>query len=88
LTHDVRQPGVVLRVLAGQGSFRDGGDGKDTVIKVPVGTIIRRKDAEVMKGGGCCEGLQTVLCCFVVHLAVTWGHQPATPCEAGVGLEQ
>lgn len=50
LTHDVWQTAVVLCVLAGQGSFRDGGDGKDTVIKVPVGTIIRRKDAEVREG--------------------------------------
>lgn len=52
LTYDVwhDQPAVVLCVLAGQGSFRDGGDGKDTVIKVPVGTIIRRKDAEVREG--------------------------------------
>lgn len=32
---------------AGQGSFRDGGDGTDCYIKVPVGTIIRRKEAEV-----------------------------------------
>lgn len=39
---------------AGQGSFRDGGDGSDCYIKVPVGTIIRRKGAEVrgQPGGG------------------------------------
>lgn len=30
----------------GQGSFRDGGDGSDMYIRVPVGTIIRKKDAE------------------------------------------
>eukprot|EP00878_Enallax_costatus_P011464 GHUV01011968.1.p1 GENE.GHUV01011968.1~~GHUV01011968.1.p1 ORF type:complete len:377 (+),score=97.97 GHUV01011968.1:788-1918(+) len=30
----------------GQGSFRDGADGDDWYIKVPVGTIIRRKEAE------------------------------------------
>jgi GTPase involved in cell partitioning and DNA repair len=34
-------------VSAGQGSFRDGGDGSDLYIRVPVGTIIRKKDAEV-----------------------------------------
>lgn len=38
--------GVLL--LTGQGSFRDGADGNDLYIKVPVGTIIRKKDAEVM----------------------------------------
>lgn len=32
---------------AGQGSFRDGADGNDLYIRVPVGTIIRRKNAEV-----------------------------------------
>jgi GTPase involved in cell partitioning and DNA repair len=32
---------------AGEGSFRDGGDGKDLYIRVPVGTIIRKKDAQV-----------------------------------------
>ncbi|KAF8065613.1 OBGC1 [Scenedesmus sp. PABB004] len=32
--------------FAGQGSFRDGGDGSDLDIRVPVGTIIRRKDAD------------------------------------------
>jgi hypothetical protein len=32
---------------AGQGSFRDGGDGNDLYIRVPVGTIIRKKDAQV-----------------------------------------
>eukprot|EP00879_Flechtneria_rotunda_P001326 GHRR01001476.1.p1 GENE.GHRR01001476.1~~GHRR01001476.1.p1 ORF type:complete len:621 (+),score=182.90 GHRR01001476.1:200-2062(+) len=31
---------------AGQGSFRDGADGGDLYIKVPVGTIIRKKNAE------------------------------------------
>jgi hypothetical protein len=33
--------------FSGEGSFRDGGDGKDLYIRVPVGTIIRKKDAQV-----------------------------------------
>lgn len=41
---------LYVAVAAGQGSFRDGGDGTDYYIKVPVGTIIRRKGAEVRQG--------------------------------------
>lgn len=37
-------------LFAGQGSFRDGADGDDLYIKVPVGTIIRTKEAEVRRG--------------------------------------
>lgn len=41
---------VIIPVMyAGQGSFRDGADGTDCYIRVPVGTIIRRKDAEVSR---------------------------------------
>jgi hypothetical protein len=40
-------PGAHPCAPAGQGSFRDGADGSDCFIRVPVGTIIRRKEAEV-----------------------------------------
>lgn len=36
---------------AGKGAFRNGSDGKDLYIPVPVGTIIRRKGAEVLPFG-------------------------------------
>lgn len=37
--------------VAGQGSFRDGADGDDLCIRVPVGTIIRKKEAQVPHHG-------------------------------------
>jgi hypothetical protein len=39
---------------SGQGSMRDGADGGDLIIKVPVGTIIRKKEAEVRRSSSRC----------------------------------
>eukprot|EP00879_Flechtneria_rotunda_P027928 GHRR01029979.1.p1 GENE.GHRR01029979.1~~GHRR01029979.1.p1 ORF type:complete len:363 (-),score=76.02 GHRR01029979.1:234-1322(-) len=58
---------------AGQGSFRDGADGGDLYIKVPVGTIIRKKNAEVGAQSWTATALQQRVY-FVVWLT----SQPAT----------